>query len=271
MGEKTGIKRKYILNVPTLHFIIYAVSAGVGILSSVLVVWLGFLYENAVINYFLSFTASLVITPIFAYFIDVSNSRIQKTTLQEKRGMLLYPIAGSIMATLSRMVTFCNYDEFKDKEIDLNNIEECTHIILDKYVIVIRKWCNQIIDNELRDEYLNFWKWEVIGFIDMEKQLKIILDNQVALLSEGIMDLMEIYSLNRLYETVEQARLPCFKDQDWNTNTSTFNWPTAPIAENDINNLHKAFTNFFSMLKRAIEIIPEFKIIKENPIKTIDG
>ncbi|MCH5154039.1 MAG: hypothetical protein J1F71_02385 [Clostridiales bacterium] len=271
MKKEKRLKRKTLLYVPTMHFIIYAVSLGVGILASVLVVLLGYFYENSVINYFLSFTASLVITPIFAYFIDVANSRIQKTVLQEKRETLLYPLAGTVAAAFGRTIIICNYDEFRDKEITYNNLEECIDILLDKYVIAINKLSYQRNDFELINECFNYFKWEELGFREVEKQLKIFLDNQVALLSEGIMAFIEIFFINRLYDAIMQVRLPYLSMvYDIKTRSSTVDWPMVNLSETDINNLHSAFSNYFFVLNEIIANIPEFNFIKDLQIKTLN-
>ena len=257
--------------MPTIHFIIYAISAGVGILVSILVVCLGLLYENAVINYFLSLTASLVITPLFAYFIDVANSRIQKTTLQEKRVVLLNPLIGTISAALGRTFIIWNYAEFQDKKITYDNIEECIDILLDKYVISINKLCYQRDDIKLINECFNIKQWEEYGFRETEKQLKSFLDNQIALVSENVISSREYLFLNPLYDAVTKARLPYLTMvQDKNISKATVDWPAAPLSEIDVNNLHSSFKLFISVLKTTIMNISEFASIKELQIQPVE-
>ena len=235
MENKSISNRKTILFVPKIHFIIYLITVCLGVLLSLLIVGLGFKYDNSVINYFLSLTASLVVTPIFAYFIDVANSRIQKTALKEKRGILLNPLVNNTVAALARTCIIRNYVEFQNKEITFDNIEECINILLDKYIDLIGKLCYQRNDIKLINECFNIKQWEVYGLREIEKQLKAFLDNEVALVSEGILTTSDYLMLHRLYDAVTNARLPYLsQEQDKNISKATVDWPTMPLSEIDI-------------------------------------
>lgn len=92
---------KTILFVEKTHFFIYLITLSIGFLSSIATILIGWYFENAIINYFLSLTASLVITPLFAYMIDVANSKSHKNELVEKRNLLLNPLINNIVTNIA--------------------------------------------------------------------------------------------------------------------------------------------------------------------------
>lgn len=232
-------------------------------LSSVAVVLLGICYNNSLINYFLSLTASLVITPLFAYMIDVANSKMQKTQLSEKRKLFLNPLINNISATIGRSMIMWNYEDLRDRTISYANFESCIDAILDKYVICLAKLVRQRDEIRLVNESFNIKHWEEYGFREIEKQLKIILDNQINLLAEDVFSQNDIFHLNLLYDAVCKARLPYLSmTYDKNISKAAVDWPQAPLTDLDIGNLHRAFQFFVSTLKNTVAFISEFKVLE---------
>lgn len=261
-------KSEFILYVPKIHFIIYLATLISGLISSIAIVWVGIYFNNSIINYFLSFTASLVITPFFAYMIDVANSKIHKKILTEKRQLFLNPLIGNILALLGRTSIIWNYDDFRDKEIAFSNIEDFIDALLNKYVICISNLSQQNRDIRLVNESFNIKHWEEYGFREIEKQLKQLLDNQMNLINESIFTSKDYFYFNLLYSAVEKARLPYLTvEQDKNISKTVVDWPQMPLSEIDINNLHSSFKFFISTLKNVIANLDDFKHIAEFNMK----
>jgi hypothetical protein len=62
--------KKRLLGIPYRRFILYCILMGIGIILSVIFIVLGYKHNNSIINYFLGFSASMIVTVLFAYLID---------------------------------------------------------------------------------------------------------------------------------------------------------------------------------------------------------
>lgn len=260
--------RKIILFVEKTHFFIYLITLSMGFLSSIAILLIGWYFENAIINYFLSLTASLVITPLFAYMIDVANSKSHKDELAEKRKLLLNPLINNIAAMIGRTLIIWNYEDSQDKEISYANFESCIDVLLDKYIVCIQQLSQQDRNIRLLNECFNIKQWEEYGIREIEKQLRTFLDNQINLISENIFSQNDYYYFNLLYNSVEKARLPYLSMvQDKNISKATVDWPQRPLSDIDISNLHSSFKFFVSTLKSVVTNIADFNSLKEFSIK----
>lgn len=275
-GQKNNVKKsnKTILYVEKVHFLIYLITLIIGVLSSIGIIWVGWHFENALINYFLSLTASLIVTPLFAYMIDVANSKTHKDELSEKRNMLLKPLINNIVAMMGRTMIIWNYGDLQDREINYANIEFCIDSLLDKYVICIDKLSQQNRDIKLVNESFNIKQWEEYGIREIEKQLKSILDNQISLIAENILTQNDCFHFNLLYSAISSAKLPYLSMlHDKNISKATVDWPQMPLSDIDKNNLHSSFKFFVSTLKSVVSHISDFNSLEKfsinpNIIKT---
>lgn len=255
---------KTILFVEKTHFFIYLITLSIGFLSSIATILIGWYFENAIINYFLSLTASLVITPLFAYMIDVANSKSHKNELVEKRNLLLNPLINNIAAMMGRTLIIWNYEDLQDKEISYTNFETCIDALLDKYIVCIQQLSQQNRNIGLVNESFNIKQWEEYGVREIEKQLKTFLDNQINLISENIFSQNDYFYFNLLYNSVEKARLPYLSMvQDKNISKAIVDWPQMPLSDIDISNLHSSFKFFVSTLKSVVTNIADFNSLKE--------
>lgn len=257
-----------ILYVPKIHFYIYLIVILTGLASSLAIIWVGMYFDNSIINYFLSFTSSLVITPFFAYMIDVANSKIHNKNIKAKRQLFLNPLIGNILATIGRTSIIWNYNDFNEKDITFLNVEYLIDALLDKYVICINKLSQNNRDDVLINESFNIKNWEEYGFREIEKQLKLLLDNQMTLINEEIFTAKDYFYFNLLYSAVEKARLPYLSVKiNKNISKASVDWPQIPLSDIDINNLHSSFKHFISQLKIIISNIDDFKSIAEFTLK----
>lgn len=267
--KKGKVKNKNnVLCVDKVHFIIYLITLIIGLLSSIGIILLGWHFENVLINYFLSLTASLIITSIFAYLLDVANSKSHEVELATKRTLLFNPLKNEIAAMMGRTSIIWNYEDLQDKEINYANIESCVDSLLNKYIICIDKLSKQGRDIKLINESFNIKQWEEYGIREIEKQIKIILDNQITLISENILMQEDCIYLNLLYKSISNAKLPYLSIvYDKNISKATVEWPQSSLSDIDINNLHSSFKYFISILKSVIANISEFNSLEKFSIK----
>lgn len=262
-ATKTNNENKSILGISKVHFIVYVVTLALGIISSVIAILLGFYYNNAAINYFIGLTASLIVTPVFAYFIDIANSKVQIATTRSNRNAVLNPIVMSVLGTFARTVIIHNYSEYKDIPVAFDNIEKPIDILLDKYTNCIGKLCTEKNNVNLINESMNIKQWEVYGLRNLEEQLKLVLDNQIELITNNILSQNEFYRIDILYKATKAARLPYLTmDYDKNRSSVAVDWPKNPLNALEISNMHSSFNYFISCVKAIVTMIPEFNAIK---------
>lgn len=269
--------KKRLLGIPYRRFILYCLLMGIGIVLSVIFVVLGYKYNNSITNYFLGFSASMVVTVLFAYLIDYIGQKELRDIEKTKRVIYIQPIIMKIMELYQR-VMFLNLNEgrIEDKEYIFDDFEEFYKLTFADYCRYLDCLLNG--NRPLREVNVAFGiknciqEWclkEIVNSIDL------IIDNKPVLKAESLFKDSEIFMLERLKELSENLYLPYLDtlSSDKNTAKAFMDWPKESINDIVKNNYNGQITAFIRELKQMANNFEEFKNILDIKFKkpNIDG
>lgn len=254
-------KKPLILGVRKTHFFIYLITLLIGIISSILSIVIGIKYNNSTTGYFLSLTASLVVTSIFAYFIDLANNRENLSEIDNQRKTVLMPVIISILTFLLRIIP--SHANKKLQSYTLKDYENELHKIMDEYINCIELLSKGNRDLKLVNESFNIKNIEIYSIRDLESKLQILITQQEMLVMKNIINRQEFSLLDILYKDVIETKFPYLSsDNDKNISKLYVDWPTNKLSDLDMKNLHTKITILFNSLDMISNNIKEFNCIK---------
>lgn len=261
-------KKPLILGVRKMHFFTYLITLLIGIISSYVVIIIGTKYNNSFINYLISLTASLVVTSIFAYFIDLANNRENISEIKKQRQLVLTPIINSIITFFFRIIPL--YSNADTKVYNLSDIEKEIHEIIDKYVNCIKILSTGSRDLSLVNESFSIKYIEIYSIRELENKLLKLLNEQEVLVMKEIISRNEFALLEILYKDIVNTKFPYLdSENDRNISKAYVDWPKNELREIDINNLHTQFKILFLSLDKLSKNIKEFSFISNIKIDNV--
>lgn len=228
--------------------VIYAILLGLGISLSILIIVLAYFFNNPIINYFLGFSASIIVSVLFSLILDVMSARdIKKKIYEEKKNYLLEIKSklSELMFKLTKIGTAFNkgfekIDEllnafFDDycKEINnlyYNTVNENTYFLLSSTRLYINDQCLDSIKSVLNR----------------------IINNKQSLISNGVFSNYEIYVFEQFLIIICRIVFP-YSDS-FSLNLDTYERvivrPNKPVSDSVINNFKN---NSISLKKMILE------------------
>lgn len=254
-----------IFGVSRRRFFLYCISMLIGVALSVLFIALGTIYNNSVINYFLGFSASLIITVIFAYLIDFIGQKEIRDLEKTKRTLYLQPISMKIIELFHRIMFFnITSKEFEDREYTIDDFETCYKRVFLDYCKYLEKLIGENrplpevnaafgIKNSIQEWCLK----------EIVRSVNVILDNEIVIKAESLLNDKELFLLERLKEIAEHLHLPYLDtmSSDKNTAKAFIDWPKEQVNDIVKNNYNGQIRALVNELKSMAKTFDEFKSI----------
>lgn len=241
-----------------LYFIVFIFS----ILLSVVMIILNFYTSNPVINYFIGFSASLVITDVFAYVLDcIGNSELQQIKKQ-KRQIYMEPVKNYMCNLLfSTFMLRDNYYPDLEKEYSLDDFANSLIDVFRKYKEYI-----SVLVRERQIEAINCAcniknGIEIYCVNQLLYNINVILGNKHFLKTEGLFNENELISLKILYDNLEKLKFPYLNtsEKDDNKAIARMEWPDENIKSIVENNFISNAKGLQSHILMLIKIFPEME------------
>ena len=262
--------KKRILGVSNKRFFLYFISLIIGVLFSFLFIILGFYFDDSLINYFLGFSASSIITVIFAYLIDLINQQEKIDIEKAKRSIYIQPISMKIVELFHRVMLLSIGAEERDIEYTFDDFEKCFQKVFSDYCrylsLLIGENKPLLEVNAAFNIKDGIQKWVLK---DIVQNIDSMMNNLAVIKIEGLFDDGEIYSLQRLKQIVENLYLPYLDtlNLDKNTAKSFVDWPKAEVNDIVKNNYRVAIVTFVDEVKQLAKTFNEFAVLKDLKFK----
>ena len=257
--------KKRLLGIPYRRFILYCVLIGIGIILSVIFIILGYKFNDSIINYFLGFSASMIVTVLFAYLIDYVGQKELRDIEKAKRVIYIQPISMKIIELYHRIMLFnLNEGRIEDKEYKFDDFEYFYKLTFTDYCRYLDSLLNGNrplmevnaafgIKNSIQEWCLK----EIVNNIEL------IISNKPVLKAESLFNDKELYMLERLKELSENLYLPYLGtlSSDKNTAKAFIDWPKESVNDIVKNNYNGQIKAFVNELKRIATDFDELKTI----------
>ena len=248
-----GSKKRFYL-----YFIVFIFS----ILLSVVMIILNYYTSNPVINYFIGFSASLIITDVFAYVLDCISTSELLQIKKIQRQIYIEPVKNNMHNLLfSTFMLRDNYypnleknyslDDFANSLIDLfrKYKEYISVLVLERQVEAVNCACN--IKKGI----------EIYCVNQLLYNINLLLDNKYFLKIEGLFNENELISLKILYEYLEKLKFPYLNTIEKNDNKAIerIEWPDENIESIVENNFISNAKGLQSQILMIIKTFPEME------------
>ena len=255
--------KKRLLGIPYRRFILYCILIGIGVILSVIFIILGYKYNNSIINYFLGFSASMIVTVLFAYLIDYIGQKELHDIEKTKRVIYIQPISMKIIELYHRIM-FLNLNEgrIEDKEYKFDDFEEFYKLTFADYCRYLDSLLNGNrplmevnaafgIKNSIQEWCLK----EIVNNIEL------IISNKSVLKAESLFNDRELHMLERIKELSINLYLPYLDtlSSDKNTAKAFMDWPKESVNDIVKNNYNGQIKAFVHELKQMAYSFEEFQ------------
>ena len=248
--KQHGKNNQYIAGIERNKFWLYLLFLVLSLLIGIASIILGCFWNNSLLNFLLSLSASLVATPIFAYLLELIVSKQENNKKRMHRSMFVEPIATQI-----------NVLAFRIQALAGENIDRANNAIEyfeNNYNKVFLEYCNlvSIIKNNRNDLMVLNKAFNIKNGIEkysiepIEKSLDALFKSEFLIKDESLISDIQIYKLKLLDEKIRDLKLPFLNElkSDYNHSTTIIDWP-----DTDISDLTKS--NYLSSIKMLVSII----------------
>lgn len=250
--------------------ILYLSCSLIGIFLSGISILLAYYVRNdPLINYFIGFSSSLIITVIFAYFLEIITLQERNYNLIKKRRMYLLPIENHIRS-LFNSCAICEYSRTGKAKYSFNDFTNLLKNSFESYCTYIDKI---VFDNRNCDllNKANSYKNGIQKYSVEQLMADIdnILDNRFNLVVDEVFDEKELSILMIFKKSAEHMKLPYLDTLSYDENTAhaTVDIPKQPVNEIVKGNYDSAIKNFIENLKKLISEFRELKQIETMEYK----
>lgn len=245
--------------------ILYSVGLAVGIVSSAVSVGLSYRFENnPIVNYFIGFSASLIITILFAWLLEMISLNESNKQLIKRRNVFLLPISEYISSMFIRCQV--DFNEKASKDTDFYNCFE-TSLKQDfsLYCIYIDKLVDNNRDCDLINGAYDFkFGIQVYSVEPLLEVLDTIISQKYYLLAEGLFSRGQIEIIKSFRREVDMLKLPYMDvlSRDRNIAHENIDWPKEPVNDLVRQNYNTAIVGFIHSLKTMTHEFDELKSIE---------
>lgn len=254
---------KKILGVSAKRFYVYLIVLVLSLILSISVIILNFHINNPVVNYFIGFSASLLITDVFAYVLDFIGNSESYELKKQKRQIYIEPIKNYMINLLfSTFMLRDNYYPNSNCEYTLESFADSLIAVFKKYeeLILILVTGTRPLDviNDANNIKNGVEKYNVNQIL---YNLDAILNNKHFLKAEGLFNENEINCLKILYDELEKVKFPYLntKEKDENKSIAKMEWPDEKISSIVKNNFISNAEGLQRHILMLIKIFPEME------------
>lgn len=249
--------------------ILYLGGLLIGVLLSIISTLFAYQVDNdPLLNYLIGFSASLIITVIFAFLLELIAIKEENDKRNKKRKMFLLPIKNYISALFMR----CTFSEWLQNEQNYtyNDFSNLLEKAFNSYCFYV----DQIVDDNRNCELLNkaFNYKNGIQNYSIEPLITAIddvLKNQFSLIADDVFTEKEIHILKSFKKSVELLKLPYLDTLSLDRNIAHENVDFPKETVNDLvkGNYKSAIKRFIGDLKNMISTFEELKTIESLEYK----
>lgn len=202
--------KKSVIKIAKWKIVLYFAGIAIGIVMSVIVILLSFRFNNnPLLNYFSGFFSSLIVTVIFAWLLERISIHEQNNKRRSYRLSWLSPIADCVQSLFYRTAAFVCTCTGEKREYRFEDFSDLLKNAFDFYCVFAEGTNNGdkvkgTIDDARR--YKSEVEEDYIQFVTSE--IKRVIDNEYALMADGVLSGAEISFLGGLLGASQRLNLP---------------------------------------------------------------
>lgn len=257
--------KKSVIKIAKWKMVLYVVGSIAGFASSAILLFLACSFgEGPLINYFLGFSSSLIVTVLFALLLELISLQEQNDKRKRQRNMYLLPVKEYITKLIG-MSTCCDlptgvkrhytYDDFPTL------LKRCFEAYCDTMVKIATgdRTCKTI--NEAYRYKNGIQKYSIEPLMS---SINSIVDNRYYLMANDIFTKTEIWYLENLRDSADYLKLPYMEETKKNRNSAVLeiDYPEEPVNDIVKNNYDSAIKRFMVDLETVTNAFDELKSFK---------
>lgn len=239
------------------------------VLSAILIFFAYRLDNDPLINYFLGFSRSLIITVMFAYLLELISLQEQNDKRQRQRNMYLMPVkryAGGLLAC----VTCCDWPLGIERSYAFEDLPVLMKRCFDAYCVCIEKiaagdrTCKTINEAYNYKRGIQQYKME-----PLMTSIDNIVNNQFCLIADNVFTEGEIQELQTFRDSTTYLKLP-FMDElrkDRNVAVVEIDYPKEPVNDIVKRNFETSIKRYMGCLEVVIRDFEELRPLKDMKFK----
>ena len=256
----------YIAGVERNKFWLYLLFLLASILISAAIIILGFIWNNSLINYFLSLSASLVAAPIFAYLLELIVVKQETNKKKAHKRMLVGPIV-SYMNALAFRVQMLSGETASETNNPIEHFGSNYNKVFSEYCELLSSIKNNRNDLVIINRAFNIKNGvEEYSIKPMKNSLRALFENDFIIKDESLLNDLQLYHLHFLDETLDKLKLP-FLDSlgnDHNHSTTTIDWPDGDVSKITKDNYISSIKVFITIANDLANELDEFSAWKRK-------
>lgn len=243
-------KKEWILGVRSKKFYFYLMFFLSAVTISIFVIVIASYWNNSILNYFISLSASLVAAPVFAYLLDLIVSSFEKRELKRRSSLYLSPISTLINTMIYRILTLKN-DNVITEKVNKSEFIDCYQKLFEEYDLLISSIKQNKNDIPTLTEAFNIKNSiEEYSIVPLKQKLQNIFDNEIIIKSDQIISDEIFFLLEELSKCLNDLNLPYLgtKSYDYNESQMIIDWPKSDISPLFKQNYKKHIKHFADLL-----------------------
>lgn len=258
-------RKKNVIKIAKWKLALYLGSFLAGVVLSVVLIILAYRFGNdPLINYFLGFSSSLIITVIFAYLLELISLQEQNDKRQRQRNMYLMPVkryAGGLLA----YVTCCDWPLGVKRCYTYAELPVLMKRCFDAYCVCIEKIAAGDRTCKTINEAYNYKQGiQQYTMEPLMTSIDNIVNNQFCLIADNVFTEEEIQKLHAFRDSATYLKLP-FMDElkkDRNIAVVEIDYPKEPVNDIVKNNFDSAIKRFMVDLEVVTNAFDELKSLR---------